>query len=172
MEGGEQQGRAQGEEAPTTVRVVVRQRQGRTAAWRARAGPWQQRGAVAEASGGVCARGIDGRPRSAAQAAHGRPVWAPRRRGGASPCSCRGVSVNGMGAARTACALKWRGRQRRGTARQRGSEGAAAAQHGSERTRAQVPARARRAEREGQRGREREERGREWREKEIVNALT
>ena len=131
MEGGEQQGRAQGEEAPTTVRVVVRQRQGRTAAWRARAGPWQQRGAVAEASGGVCARGIDGRPRSAAQAAHGRPVWAPRRRGGASPCSCRGVSVNGQGAARTACALKWRGRQRRGTARQQGSEAARARQRRS-----------------------------------------
>ena len=84
---GEQQGRAQGEETPTTVRVVVRQWQRRTAAWRARAGPWQQRGAVAEASGGVCARGIDGRPRSVAQAAHGLPIWAPRRRGGASPCS-------------------------------------------------------------------------------------
>ena len=99
-----------------TVRVVVRQRQRRTAAWRARAGPWQQRGAVAEASGGVCARGIDGRPRSAAQAAHGRPVWAPQRRGGASPCSCRGVSVNG--------------RARRGQ-RARSSGGASAARRGS-----------------------------------------
>ena len=76
------------------------------------------------------------------------------------------MSVNGQGAARTACALKWRGRQRRGTARQRGSEGAAAAQHGSERTRAQVPARARRAEREGQRGGERERRERKRVERE------
>ena len=40
---------------------------------------------------------------------HGRPVWAPRRRGGASPCACRGVRVNGQGAARTACVLKWGG---------------------------------------------------------------
>ena len=56
----------------------------------------------------------------------GRPVRAPRRRGGASPCSCRGVSVNGQGAAGTACALKWRGRQQRGTARQQGSEAARA----------------------------------------------
>ena len=36
-----------------------------------------------------------------------------------------------MGAARTACALKWRGRQRRGTARQQGSEAARARQRRS-----------------------------------------
>ena len=28
---------------------------------------------------------------------HGRPVWALRRRGGASPCACRSVRVNGLG---------------------------------------------------------------------------
>ena len=151
------------------MRVVVRQRQRRTAAWRARAGPWQQRGAVAEASGGVCARGIDGRPRSAAQAAHGRPVWAPRRRGGASPCSCRGVSVNGQGAARTACALKWRGRQRRGTAGQQGSEAARARQRRSTASSARATAfkclRPRRQGRASGGERERGEREREWREK-------
>ena len=91
--------------------------------------------------------------------------WVPRRRGGASPCSCRGVSVNGQGAARTACALKWRGRQRRGTAGQQGSEGAAAAQHGSERTRDRVQVSAPAQTGKGQRGRERGEREREWREK-------
>ena len=141
----EQQGRAQGEETPMIVRVVVRQRQRRTAAWRARARPWQQLGAVAEKSGGVCARGIDGRPRSAAQAAHGRLFG-------------HGVCVNGQGAARTACALKWGGAS--------AARGQAAGQRRSEARAARSSACARAEQRgEGQRGRERKEREREWREK-------
>ena len=38
---------------------------------------------------GPSARGIDGRPRSAARQRHGRACWVPRRRRGASPSSCR-----------------------------------------------------------------------------------
>jgi len=123
----------------------------------------------------ACARGIDGRPRSAAQAAHGRPVWAPRRRGGASPCSCRGVSVNGQGAARTACALKWRGRQRRGTAGQQGSEAARARQRRSTASSARATAfKCLRPRRQGRAsGGEREEREKESGErKPKVNCLT
>ena len=109
-----------------------------------------------EGSAGVSvARSIEGRPWQRRGQVRGRPVRAPRRRGGASPCSCRGVSVNGQGAAGTACALKWRGRQRCGTARQQGSEAASA--------RALKCLRARRARREVSGG-EREEREREWRE--------
>ncbi|KAG2565220.1 hypothetical protein PVAP13_7NG074951 [Panicum virgatum] len=120
-----------------------------------------------EGSAGVSvARSIEGRPWQRRGQVRGRPVRAPRRRGGASPCSCRGVSVNGQGAAGTACALKWRGRQQRGTARQQGSEAARAWQRRSvaASARALKCLRARRAGREvsgGERGeRKRVERGR------------
>ena len=74
------------------------------------------------------------------------------------------MSVNGQGAAGTACALKWRGRQRRGTARQQGSEAASA--------RALKCLRAR-AEQGGKSAGERERREKESGErKENVNGLT
>ena len=47
--------------------------------------PRDERGEVWEPT----ARGIDGRPRSAARQWHGRACWVPRRRRGASPSSCR-----------------------------------------------------------------------------------
>jgi len=84
------------------------------------------------------------------------------------------VSVNGQGAAGTACALKWRGRQRRGTARQQGSEAARARQRRS----AAASARAlkclrARAEQGGKSAGERERREKESGErKENVNGLT
>ena len=69
-----------------------------------------------------------------------------------------------QGAARTACALKWRGVS--GAARQRGGSEAASA-------RALKCLRARAEQRgESQRGRERGEREREWREEEKVSSLT
>ena len=128
-----------------------------------------------EGSAGVSvARSIEGRPWQRRGQVRGRPVRAPRRRGGASPCSCRGVSVNGQGAAGMACALKWRGRQRRGTARQQGSEAARARQRRS----AAASARAlkclrARAEQGGKSAGERERREKESGErKENVNGLT
>ena len=122
---------------------------------------------------GAAGRGDDGGVACGRQV-HGRPVWALRRRGGASPCACRGVRVNGLGAARTACALKWRGVS--GAARQRGgSEAARPRQQRSEAAsaRALKCLRARTEQRgESQRGRERGEREREWREGEKVSGLT
>ena len=121
-----------------------------------------------EGSAGVAVvRSIEGRPWQRRGQVRGRPVRAPRRRGGASPCSCRGVSVNGQGAAGTACALKWRGRQWRGTAGQQGSEAARARQRRSTAASARATAfKCLRPRRQGRAsGGERGEREREWREK-------
>ena len=115
---------------------------------------------------------------------HGRPVWALRRRGGASPCACHGVRVNGLGVsgARGVRTLERGGSQRR-AARQRAASGgrqrlSAAArprQRHSEAAsaRALKCLRARTEQRgESQRGRERGERERERREGEKVSGLT
>ena len=97
---------------------------------------------------------------------HGRPVWALRRRGGASPCACRGVRVNGLGVsgARGVRTRERGGSQRRAT-RQRAASG------GRQRLSAAAGARAAClnacAHREGRVSEgEREEREkREWRER-------
>ncbi|KAG2564825.1 hypothetical protein PVAP13_7NG021700 [Panicum virgatum] len=107
---------------------------------------------------------------------HGRPVWALRRRGGASPCACRGVRVNGLG---VSGARGVRTRERGGSQRRAGLERgeeqrrgqAAGSEQGRQRLSAAAGARAAClnacARREGgsQRGRERGERKREWRER-------
>ena len=146
-------------------------------AWRWRARQAALKAGQGAASGLVAsvARGNEVRPRSAARQGTAGLFGRHGDDGGASPSAWRGVSVNGQGAARTACALKWGGAsaaRHREAAGQRGSEGAAAAQRGSERTRAQVPARAQ--SREGRvSGGEREGREKESGEmKEKVSSLT
>ena len=118
----------------------------------------QQRGS--DAAG----RGDDGGVACGRQV-HGRPVWALRRRGGASPCACRGVRVSGLGVsgARGVCTRERGGSQRRAT-RQRAASG------GRQRLSAAAGARAAClnacARREGRVSEgEREEREREWRER-------
>ena len=118
----------------------------------------QQRGS--DAAG----RGDDGGVACGRQV-HGRPVWALRRRGGASPCACRSVRVNGLGVSGArGVRTRERGGSQQRAARQRAASGAGSgsARQRAHARRAWTPARAARG---SQRGRERGERKREWRER-------
>ena len=129
-------------------RVGVAERQGSS-------GAVTQRGR-GDDGGVVCGRQV-----------HGRPVWALRRRGGASPCACRGVRVNGLGVSGArGVRTRERGGSQRCAARQRAASG------GKQRLSAAAGARAaclsacaRREGRVSEGERERGERKREWRER-------
>ena len=119
------------------------------------------------------ARGIDGRPRSAARQRHGRACWVPRRRRGASPSSCRLRRARRLSGAQQddVCAQVGESAARPGgsaaAARQRG-RGSGAARHARAALKCLRACRAKR----GEAARERRERKRSGERKENVNGLT
>ena len=106
------------------AREVGRRRRGLP--WRVRTRLWRDGVAERRGSSGAATqrgRGDDGGVACGRQV-HGRPIWALRRRGGASPCACRGVRVNGLGVSGArGVRTRERGGSQRRAARQQAASG-------------------------------------------------